>query len=104
MKEIDFEQFEQEFKSGVKVFYFGAPWCRDCKFAKPILEELAGKFADRASFFAIDVDKEEGVRDAMGIRHIPTILFVRDGAEQGQRLVEPKSREAIEARLAELLK
>lgn len=103
MKEISFDEFNAEFKSGVKVFSFGAPWCRDCKFAKPILDELAKEYAGRVNFFSIDVDKEEGVRDMMGIRHIPTIIFVRDGIEQGERLVEPKSREAIEARVAELI-
>lgn len=103
MKEISFDEFNAEFKSGVKVFSFGAPWCRDCKFAKPILDELAKEYAGRVNFFSIDVDKEEGVRDMMGIRHIPTIIFVRDGIEQGERLVEPKSREAIEARVAELV-
>lgn len=103
MKEINFDEFNHEFKNGTKVFYFGAPWCRDCKFAKPILEELSKEYSGKVEFFAIDVDKEEGVRDAMNIRHIPTILFVRDGLEQGQRLVEPKNREVIANKVAELI-
>ena len=102
MKELSFFEFEKEFSSGVKVFSFGAPWCRVCKFAKPILEELSNEYAGKVEFFSIDVDKEEGIRDAMGIRHIPTILFVKDGIEQGERLVEPKSKQAIASQVAKL--
>ena len=103
MRELNFLEFEKEFKNGVKVFSFGAPWCRDCKFAKPILEELSKEYAGKIEFFSIDVDKEEGIRDAMAIRHIPTILFVKDGVEQGDRLVEPKSKELIAGRVERLL-
>lgn len=103
MKDINFDQFQSEFNSGAKVFAFGAPWCRDCKFAKPILDELSKEYAGKVEFFSIDVDKEEGIREAMKIRHIPTILFVKDGVEIAERMVEPRSKEAIEVGLKKLV-
>lgn len=94
MKEISFADFEIIYKSGVNVFSFGAPWCKDCKKAEPMLKELAKEFCD-ICFYEINVDKNDGVRDLMSIRHIPTILFVKDGVEVCKRVVEPQSIEVI---------
>ncbi|MBZ7988068.1 thioredoxin family protein [Campylobacter canadensis] len=93
MKEIDFNDFKA-LKDEKAIVYFGANWCRDCKFAKPILQDLAKEFKD-ICFYEVDVDKDENIRDLMSIRHIPTILFLHNLQEFSQRLVEPKSKDEI---------
>lgn len=89
MKEISFDEFKVIFEKGINVFSFGAPWCKDCKKAEPMLKELAKEFCD-IGFYEINVDKNDGVRDLMSIRHIPTILFVKNGVEVCKRVVEPQ--------------
>lgn len=93
MIEIDYKDYKICL-NGSSVVYFGANWCRDCRFAKPILEELA-KIYTNVKFYNIDVDANEGVREKMNIRHIPTILFLKDGVEICSRLVEPKNADII---------
>lgn len=94
MKKINFSDYNSCL-SGSYVVSFGADWCRDCRFAKPILEELSKKY-ENINFFEVDVDEDEKIRDTMGIRHIPTILFLKDGVEVCERLVEPRSANIIE--------
>lgn len=94
MREILFDKFEVEFKNG-GVFVFGAPWCKDCKLIQPMLQELCNEY-NGINFYTINVDKDEKIREIMNIRHIPTILFVKDGKEISKRLVEPQSKRDIE--------
>lgn len=93
MKEINFNDFKA-LKDKKAIVYFGANWCRDCKFAKAILQDLAKEFTN-ICFYEVDVDKDESIRDLMTICHIPTILFLFNLKEISQRLVEPKSKDEI---------
>lgn len=94
MKEIDFQNFN-DLKYNSSVVVFGAPWCKDCRFAEPILEELSNEYKN-INFYHINVDKDEKIREIMQIRHIPTILYLKNGEEVYQRIVEPKSKIEIE--------
>lgn len=87
-------------KSGI--VYFGAPWCKDCKFAKPILEELEKKYQN-IDFYEINVDDIPNARDEYTIRHIPTILFLKNGKEICKRVVEPRSKGDIENSIKQLI-
>ena len=62
------------------VFDFYADWCSPCKQLAPILEKLARKYGDRAAFFKVDVERNQGLAGSMGLQGIPYVLFVRDGA------------------------
>lgn len=102
MKEIMFNQFDEVFKKGLNVFVFGAPRCKDCRFIEPMLLELSKEFSD-IGFYGIDVDKNDGVMDKMGIRRIPTILFVKDGVEMHERVVEPQNIKLIKEGIEKLV-
>lgn len=102
MKEITLDEFKKAFKSGANVFAFGAPWCKDCKIAQPMLMQLSEEFSS-VGFFGIDVDKNENAREELSIRHIPTILFVKDGIEVCKRLVEPKDINELRDSIKQLL-
>lgn len=41
-------------------------------------------------------DEEEALKDSLNVRRIPTLIFYKNGAEVGERLVEPNSKSLIE--------
>ncbi|MFN8495227.1 MAG: thioredoxin [Caldilineaceae bacterium] len=66
---------------GVVVVHFWAPWAGPCKTLTPILEELAGEFADRILIAQINTDEEQAWPSRLGVMAIPTLSFFKDGQE-----------------------
>lgn len=61
---------------------FYATWCGPCKMLGPVLEELAGEYADQLVIYKVDVDEAQEVAQVFGIRSVPTLLFIpTDGKE-----------------------
>lgn len=59
---------------------FWAAWCGPCRIVSPIVDELAGEYADKGVVVAkLDVDQSPAVANRFGIRSIPSILFFKDG-------------------------
>ncbi|GAB6278460.1 MAG: thioredoxin domain-containing protein [Lentimicrobium sp.] len=63
------------------VIDFYADWCKPCKIASPILEDLAKEYAGRVNFYKIDTDKEKELSMLFGIRTIPSFLFIPQEGE-----------------------
>jgi thioredoxin-like negative regulator of GroEL len=63
------------------VGYFTATWCPPCKQIKPVYEEMAADAGNAGIAFAkIDIDDARDVAEAVGIRSVPTFLFIgKDG-------------------------
>ena len=101
-KVVDYESNPQEWKYlGDKpaVIDFYASWCGPCKALSPVLEELAGEYADRIYIYKIDTEQEQELAAAFGIRSIPTLLFVPlEGKPQMAQGALPKAtlKEAID--------
>ena len=55
---------------------FYADWCGPCKMVAPILEELAGEYADDLYIYKVDTEVEQQLAAEFGIRSIPSLLFV----------------------------
>ena len=55
---------------------FYADWCGPCRQVAPILKELALQYKDEIIVYKINVDKEQELVAAFGIRSIPTFLFI----------------------------
>lgn len=55
---------------------FYATWCGPCKVMHPILEELSKEYSGKVDFYQVDVDKEQELAGAFGIRSIPTLLMI----------------------------
>lgn len=74
---------------------FWAAWCGPCKSLSPILDELAESYDGRVRVGKVDVDHEQALAMAFGVRSIPMLAVVKDGEivhmESGFR-----GREAIE--------
>jgi thioredoxin len=62
---------------------FYADWCRPCKIAAPILEELAVEYAGKINIYKINTEKEQELAAVFGIQSIPAFLFCpKDGKPQ----------------------
>ena len=58
---------------------FWAPWCGPCKMIAPILDELAGDYADRLAIVKMNVDEQPDTAAKYNVRGIPTLLIFKDG-------------------------
>jgi thioredoxin 1 len=59
---------------------FWAEWCGPCRAIAPALEELARESAGKVSLAKVNVDEHPSLAARYGVRSIPTILFVKNGA------------------------
>lgn len=94
--------FIKEIQSGVCVVEMSAPWCPDCRRIEPILSELESKHGE-VKFILLDFDSNEELKNELNIRRIPTLIFYKNGVEQGERLVEPDNKVVIENAIKALL-
>ncbi len=58
---------------------FWADWCAPCKTLAPVLDKIAADYAGRLTVAKINVDEEQQLAGAAGIRSLPTLLLIRDG-------------------------
>lgn len=77
---------------------FWAPWCGPCRMVAPVLEELAGVYADRLTIAKVNTDDNQEVAGRLGIRGIPTLILFSGGREV-ERIVGALPKAALQARL-----
>lgn len=78
---------------------FWATWCEPCKQLTPVLEKLVADYNGAFILAKVDVDKEQQLAAAVGIRSVPTIMLVKDA-----QLVDGFPGALPEAQLREFLK
>lgn len=72
---------------------FFAEWCGPCKMIAPIIEELAGEYADKAIIAKVDVDEEQALASRFGVLSIPTMkIFVHGQPVESQVGFVPKAK------------
>lgn len=81
MELVTAAQLEELKSSGqpVLVDYF-ANWCGPCKALIPRLEKLEGEYPN-VKFVKVNVDENMDHSVEMGIRSVPTVIILKDGAE-----------------------
>ena len=84
--EITEQSFKEEvLDSDIPVLVdFWAEWCGPCKMIAPVVEELATEFDGKMSFAKVDVDNNPGISTNYGIRSIPTLIILKNGAPVDQ--------------------
>ncbi|MFC1930050.1 thioredoxin [Chloroflexota bacterium] len=76
--ESNFEQFVLEAEIPVLVDFW-APWCGPCRMVAPLVDELAGEYADSVSFGKVNVDENPKIASRYGIMGIPALILFKDG-------------------------
>jgi thioredoxin 1 len=82
---------------------FWAPWCQPCRMIAPVLENLAGEYADKITVAKVDTDKNPEWAMKYGVQGIPTLLFIKDGQVQ-DTIVGVAAISVIKAKMDALLK
>ena len=63
------------------VIDFYATWCGPCKRVAPIMERLAKEYDGKVDFYKVDVDKDQKLAMVLQIKNIPTMYFMKAGAQ-----------------------
>ena len=61
------------------VIDFSATWCGPCKKISPIIDELADEYEGKVVIGKCDVDDNDELTSRVGIRNVPTVLFIKNG-------------------------
>ena len=79
-------EFEAEVTRGTNavVADFYATWCGPCRKLSPLLEQLAGGYADKIKFVKINVDESPGLAQNFQVEGIPALIFFKDGKVVGR--------------------
>ena len=105
----DLKKFQTaDFESGVLksnepvLIDFYADWCGPCRAMEPVVDEIAGKFADRLVVGKLDVDASPEIAMQYGVMGIPTLgLFY--GGKMVDRLVGYPGPGAVKSWVAKAL-
>lgn len=76
--DADFEQHVLKSDKLVMVDFW-APWCGPCRAVAPILEELAGEYADRVVVAKVNMDENPLYATQYGVMAIPNLIFFKGG-------------------------
>ena len=76
------ESFDQTLNEGkLMMVDFWADWCGPCKMLAPVIDSVAGQYADAAVVGKVNVDEEQELAIRYGVMSIPTIIFFKAGKE-----------------------
>lgn len=82
------DSFESEvLKSSVPVLVdYWAEWCGPCKMIAPVLDEIAGEYADKIKIAKLNIDDNPNTPPKYGIRGIPTLMLFKDGEVEATKV------------------
>lgn len=81
---------------------FWAPWCGPCRAVAPILDELAGEYADKITIGKVNADENIESVTAAGVVSIPT-MNVYLGGKIVKSIVGAKPKPVLIEELAEYI-
>jgi thioredoxin 1 len=81
---------------------YWAEWCGPCRMIAPVLEEIAGEYADKIDVVKLNVDENPGVAQRYQILAIPTLNVFQNG-EVVKQIKGAKPKAALLRDLAEFI-
>jgi peptide-methionine (R)-S-oxide reductase len=66
-------------KSDLVLVDFWAPWCSPCRAIGRVLEGLASDYEEALTVAKINVDENQRMAEAFGVRAIPTLVLFKNG-------------------------
>ncbi len=82
------DSFETEvLKSNQPVLVdYWAEWCGPCKMIAPVLDQIAGEYADKIKIAKLNIDDNPNTPPRYGIRGIPTLMLFKDGEVEATKV------------------
>ncbi|MEK9625718.1 MAG: thioredoxin TrxA [Gammaproteobacteria bacterium] len=82
------ESFEQEVLQSDKpvLIDYWAEWCGPCKMIAPVLDEVAGEYADKIRVAKLNIDENPATPPKYGIRGIPTLMLFKNGEVEATKV------------------
>ncbi len=82
------DSFETEvLKSNQPVLVdYWAEWCGPCKMIAPVLDQIAGEYADKVKIAKLNIDDNPNTPPRYGIRGIPTLMLFKDGEVEATKV------------------
>ncbi len=65
---------------------FWAEWCGPCKMIAPLLDEMADEYDDKLAIVKVNIDQNQQTAMRFNVRSIPTLILMKDGDVQAQKL------------------
>lgn len=65
---------------------FWAEWCGPCRMLAPVLDEVAGEYADKVKFVKVNVDENPELAKKYSVRGIPTLLLLKNGEIEASKV------------------
>ncbi len=85
------------------VVEFWADWSGPCARLFPILEQLAGEYADKIDVVRVNVDQNPDTAGAFGINSVPSVFLFKDG-ERKISVIGSGAKQYFETEFAEYLR
>jgi thioredoxin 1 len=60
---------------------FWASWCGPCRAVAPVVEEIAGEYADKLNVCKLNVDEEGEIAQRYRVMSIPTLILFKGGEQ-----------------------
>ena len=82
---------------------FWAEWCGPCRMLSPILDDIAGQYADKVDVVKLNVDENPATAAKYGITSIPAV-YVFKGGEVAATSIGAKPKQVLEQEFSAFLK
>ncbi|MDT8377700.1 MAG: thioredoxin family protein [Desulfotignum sp.] len=101
IQELDTNGFDQLDKSGSMMVEFYSKTCGPCKMLAFVLRDI-DKLKPEFPIFTIDFDENKELKERLGVKGFPTMLFLKDG-EEFNRIAGLQQKPAIIKAIDEIL-
>jgi thioredoxin len=98
----DYESGEILSQKPVMVEFY-TQWCGACKTIGPYLDTFAQKFENQIDVVKVDITKSDALAFALGIRSVPTFLFLKPSTKSRDIVVNISTPLLVEKAIAKYL-